>query len=256
MARTWSPRAQATCVTAISPTDVWLFGAPGSGARGTGTWHFDGRRWTIVSGQATAIYRASAVSPDDIWAITAGPHGSVEHWDGQDWDLVHTGSALADTQLADVLATAHDGVWVAGSSPARAETGHVVAAHWDGRTWLRHEASGRAIPRRIAADGRDGIWITAMTLGSQTESRLLHLLKPGRWTQTAIDQGLGNALSDLALIPHTTSLWGSGGFLTTAGGDAAIWMHGPDALTRRRSAPAVWATVIAATTRVLLTRPG
>ncbi len=33
-------------------------------------------------------------------------------------------------------------------------------------------------------------------------------------------------VGDLALIPGTTTLWGTGGLLTTAGGEAAIWEHG------------------------------
>jgi hypothetical protein len=237
VARRWSPGAQATCVTAISPTDVWLFGAPSHGLPGAGTWHFNGRTWTRMTGPNTAIYRASAVSAHDIWAISAGPRGgSVEHWNGRAWRQIRTGPALAGTQLDDVLATGQHSVWVTGISPASAEDGHVVAAHWDGRRWHRHEAPGLVIPRRIAADGRGGIWITAMSLGSQTESRLLHLLKSGRWTETVVAHGLGNAISDLALIPRTRSLWGSGGFLTPAGGDAAIWLHGPPALLRHRSA--------------------
>ena len=36
----------------------------------------------------------------------------------------------------------------------------------------------------------------------------------------------GVGVGDLALIPGTTTLWGTGGLLTTAGGDAAIWEHG------------------------------
>jgi hypothetical protein len=115
---------------------------------------------------------------------------------------------------------------VLGNSPAATPAGQVVVAHWNGTRWRRFTAPGRAMPRRLAPDGRGGIWITATTLGAQTESRLLHLSRSGRWTQTDISHGLGNAVSDLALIPGTWSLWGSGGFLTTAGGDAAIWLYG------------------------------
>jgi hypothetical protein len=253
VARRWSPGAQATCVTAISPADVWLFGAPSHGTRGTGTWHFDGRKWTSITGPNTAVYRASAVSARDIWAISAGPRGgSVEHWNGRGWHQIRTGPALADTQLEDVLATSRDSVWVIGSSPAADEDGHVVVAHWDGRSWQRHQAIGRVIPRRVAADGRGGIWITAMSLGSQTQSRLLHLLKSGRWTQTVVAHGLGNAISDLALIPGTRSLWGSGGFLTASGGEAAIWLHGPPTLLRHRSAAAARRAMVEAVSRARL----
>jgi hypothetical protein len=246
VARRWSPGRQATCILAVSRTDVWLFGAP-SRAAGTGTWNYNGHRWTRMTGRDSALYRASAVSARDIWAITARPRrGLVMHWDGHGWHRVPTGSALAGTHLDDVLATARDSVWVVGISPAAVEDGQVVVAHWDGRRWQRHVAPGRVIPRRVAADGRGGIWITAVSLGSQTESRLLHLLKSGRWTRTVIAHGLGNAISDLALIPGTRSLWGSGGFLTASGGDAAIWLHGPPALVRHRSVSAARSALVLA----------
>jgi|CZKT01.1.fsa_nt_gi hypothetical protein len=227
VARRWRQGAEATSVTAISPTDVWLFGAPGHGQQGAGTWHFDGHSWIRITGRGSAIYRASALSGHAIWAITADARGgSVEHWAGHGWDRVRTGSALAGTELDDVLAGSPDSVWVVGDSPASAEDGRVVLAHWNGRTWRRTEARGRAMPRRLVADGHGGVWVAAVTFGAQTESRLLHLSRSGRWTQVDIARGLGNAVSDLALIPGTTSLWGSGGFLTKAGGDAAIWLYG------------------------------
>ena len=75
VARRWR-YGEITGLTAISVRNVWTFGTTASGARGTGTWHFDGTSWQPVSGPARRIYRASAVSGHDIWAITASP-GSV-----------------------------------------------------------------------------------------------------------------------------------------------------------------------------------
>ena len=133
-----------------------------------------------------------------------------------------------------MVAVSGRSVWVLGNSPAGTPAGQVVLAHWNGLKWRRFTAPGQAMPRRLAPDGRGGIWVTATTLGARTESRLLHLSRSGRWTQTNITHGLGNALSDLALIPGTSSLWGSGGFLTQAGGDAAVWRYGSGRLLDRR----------------------
>ena len=231
----WRPGTGAVSVTAISPADVWLFGAAHRSGQHATAWNFDGHGWIRVTGPRTPISRASAVSSHDIWAITAAPRGGlVEHWDGRAWNQVGTGSVLAGTQLDDVVAASCHSVWVLGNSPAATPAGRVVVAHWNGTSWRRFTAPGRAMPRRLAPDGRGGIWITATTLGAQTESRLLHLSRSGRWTQTDISHGLGNAVSDLALIPGTWSLWGSGGFLTTAGGDAAIWLYGSGRSSPRR----------------------
>ncbi len=227
VARRWQPGTGAACVTAISATDVWLFGiAPGSGPR-TGAWHYNGRGWIGVPGPRDPVCRASAVTPRDIWAITAAPKGGVvEHWDGRAWNQVRTGSVLAGAELDDVIAVSPRDVWVLGNSPAASPAGRVVLAHWNGLSWRRFIAPGRAMPRRLAPDGRGGIWVAATTLGAQTESRLLHLSRSGRWTLANLKHGFGNAVSDLVLIPGTLSLWGSGGFLTRAGGDAAIWLDG------------------------------
>jgi hypothetical protein len=227
VARRWRPGTAAASVTAISPADVWLFGAPSRSGQRASAWNFDGHGWIRVAGPRAPVSRASAVSRHDIWAITAAPQGGlVEQWDGRAWYQIRTGSVLAGTQLDDVVAVSRHSVWVLGNSPAATPAGRVVVAHWNGTRWRRFTAPGRAMPRRLAPDGQGGIWVTATTLGAQTESRLLHLSRSGRWTLTDIAYGLGNAISDLALIRGTSSLWGSGGFLTESGGDAAIWLHG------------------------------
>ena len=208
--------------------------AAGYGRR-LSAWNYNGHGWASVPGPPDPVCRASAVSGRDIWAITTAPKGGlVVHWDGRAWNQVRTGAVLAGTQLDDVVAVSGRSVWVLGNSPAGTPAGEVVLAHWNGLKWRRFTAPGRAMPRRLAPDGKGGIWVTATTLGARTESRLLHLSRSGRWTQADITHGLGNALSDLALIPGTSSLWGSGGFLTEAGGDAAVWLHGNGRLIDRR----------------------
>lgn len=228
VARRWHPGPDAASATAISPADVWLFGTPRPGGHGAVSWNYNGRSWTPVAGPDSPVLRASAVSRRDILAITAAPGGGlVEQWRGTAWKRVRTGSVLAGTQLDDVLAVSRHSVWILGNAPAQSPAGHVVLAHWNGRKWRRIEAPGRAMPRRLAADGHGGVWVTATTLGARTESRLLHLSRSGRWTQVDIAYGLGNAISDLVLVPGSGALWGSGGFLTQAGGDTAIWRCAP-----------------------------
>jgi hypothetical protein len=233
VARRWQPAARATDVAAISRTDVWVFGAAGIGERGVGTWHYNGRGWRHVTGPNTAISDASAVSRHDIWAISTGRHGGVVvRWDGRSWNRVHTGRALAGAQLDDVMATSPHSVWVLALAPrARRSGGQVLLAHWNGRRWARHpvpqrELSGAPLPGRLAPDGHGGVWVTAMTVGRSPAAVLLHLSRFGTWTRQSISRGEGNGVSDLALIPGTRSLWGSGGFLTGDGGAAAIWLRG------------------------------
>jgi hypothetical protein len=227
----WPQSGQLTSVAAISPADVWVFGAsPFSGEFSLGAWHFNGRAWIRATGLASSIYRASAVARHDIWAITAGPRGgAVAHYNGHAWQWVRSAAAaLANTQLDDVLAVSRTSVWVSGTSPANGANGRLVLAHWDGSRWKRFVAPwGVQQPERFAADGAGGIWIPAVTGGGDPATWILHLSRAGRWTRTPIAAGTaaGVGVGDLALIPGTTSLWGSGGVLTKAGGDATIWAH-------------------------------
>lgn len=226
VAKTWNA-GQATSVVAISPQDDWVFGSSGfSGEPGIGAWHFTGRSWTRAAGIADTVYQASAVSDSDIWAITFSPGGgSVLRYDGSDWDPVPTGRALAGTQLGYILAESASSVWVSGISPASGTDGRVVLAHWNGKAWDRFTAPWPVQQaERLASDGAGGIWIPVVSAGSSPQTWILHLSRSGRWTraEVATRAGPGLGVGDLALVPGTRSLWGAGGVLTAAGGDAVI----------------------------------
>jgi hypothetical protein len=232
VAKTWPQAGQLTSVAAINRDDAWVFGSlTFSGGVGLGTWHFNGRTWIrATTGLANSIYRASAVAPHDIWAITFSPQGgSVARYDGRAWERVRSARpALANTQLNNVLAVSRTSVWVSGISPANGQNGRLVLAHWDGSRWKRFVAPWTVQqPERFASDGAGGIWIPVVTGGEDPGTWILHMSRAGRWTRTPIAAGpaAGVGVGDLALIPGTTSLWGSGGLLTTTGGDATIWGH-------------------------------
>jgi hypothetical protein len=247
VAKAWPQSGQLTSVAAINRDDVWVFGSSTfSGEPGLGTWHFNGRAWIRARGLAGSIYRASAVARHDIWAITVSPRGgSVARYNGHTWRRVRSaGSALADTQLDNVLAMSRTSVWVSGISPTNGQNGRLVLAHWDGSRWKRFVAPWAVQqPERFAPDGAGGIWIPVVTGGGDPATWILHVSRAGRWTRTPIaaGQAAGVGVGDLALIPGTTSLWGSGGLLTTAGGDAVIWAHpaaaGPWIVPDTESAP-------------------
>jgi len=232
VAKSWSQASGITSVAAISPSDVWVFGSSSfSGEPSVGAWHYNGRTWAREDGIAGAISRASAVSPGDIWAITVSPvGGSVVHYNGSAWSEVPAAdSALASTQLNDVLAASSSNVWVSGTTPANAADGRLVLAHWNGKSWERFVAPWPVQQtERFATDGAHGVWIPVVTGGDSPTTWILHLSHTGRWTRTeiAVGRGDGVGVGDLALIPGTTTLWGAGGLVTTVGGDATIWDHG------------------------------
>ena len=214
VAKKWNA-GMATSVVAVSSSDVWVF----SGSTSLGTLHYNGRSWTRSTGPAGAVYRASALSGSSIWAVTLHSATPVEHYSGRSWRRARTGSALARTTPDDILAVSPHNIWISGVSA----DGRLVIVHGNGTRWTRFVAPWQMRPERFAVDGRGGIWVPAVA-GGQTWW-ILHLSRSGHWTRSKI--GLGSGVGDLALIPRTTSLWGSGGSLTKTGGDAAIWAHGP-----------------------------
>jgi hypothetical protein len=232
VAKSWNQAGGITSVAAISRSDVWVFGSSSfSGGPSVGAWHYNGRTWARAGGIADTIYRASAVSPGNIWAITVSPRGgSVIHYNGGAWsDVPAAHSALANTQLNDVLAASPSNVWVSGTTPANAADGRLVLAHWNGKSWKRFVAPWPVQQtERFATDGAHGIWIPVVTGGDSPATWILHLSHTGGWTRTRIAAGRGDGVGvgDLALIPGTMTVWGAGGLVTTAGGDAAIWNHG------------------------------
>jgi hypothetical protein len=232
VAKSWSQASGITSVTAISPTDVWVFGSSSfSGEPSVGAWHYNGRTWARAGGIAEAIYRASALSPGNIWAITASPRGgSVIHYQGSAWaEVPAADSVLADTQLNDVLAASPGNIWVSGTTPANAADGRLVLAHWNGKSWKRFVAPWPVQQtERFTTDGAHGIWIPVVAGGDSPATWILHLSRTGKWTRTKIPAGRydGVGVGDLALVPGTSTVWGAGGLVTTAGGDAAIWDHG------------------------------
>ena len=166
VAKTWSTNDEITSVAVISRDDIWVFGSSSfSGQRSLGTWHYDGRRWaqvTAAAGAVAGIYRASAVSESDIWAITVSPRGgSVVHYNGTSFASVPAAdAALTNTQLSDVLAVSRHNVWVSGTTPVNGANGHLVLAHWNGRCWRRFMSPW---PIRLCAKPRNAVLRSCVT---------------------------------------------------------------------------------------------
>jgi hypothetical protein len=233
LAMRW-PGGIITGLTAVSASDVWVFGTRATGLRGTGTWHFNGRSWRQVGGAAASIDRASAVSRRDVWAIAAGPKAdSILVYRGRMWRPVRTGRALAGVTLHDVLAISADSVWVVGDDVSAGSV-RLVLAHWDGTRWRRIPTGMRAWPRRLARGPHGTVLITA-TSAAGASGLILQAGMHGWQPAITIQSDLGSGVADVAVMRRTRSLLASGGILTRFGGNAVIWMrrlgpvHHPDA---------------------------
>lgn len=223
IARRW-PNGQITGLSAISASDVWVFGTAVDGSRTVGTWHFGGKSWLPVTGMAGSIYRASAVSHSDIWAIAANPAGPVIlRYNGSTWWRVRTGPTLDGVQPQDILALSSRDVWVAGDQLSRTGSPRLELAHWNGKRWARLANGMTAWTGRLAP-GPDGeVLLTATPANASATGLIVHASPAGWGSAITVAGGLGSGVSDVALAPRTSSLWATGGILTRLGGAAAIW---------------------------------
>ncbi|HTZ93995.1 MAG TPA: hypothetical protein VMB74_16500 [Streptosporangiaceae bacterium] len=223
-----------TGLTAISPDDVWVFGAVAAGNR-TGTWHFNGRTWRAVTGRAAPVYRASAISGSDIWAIAVGAKAdSVLRYSGRTWQRVSTGSVLDGVAVSDILAISKRNVWILGDEAA-AGAARLVLAHWNGTRWSRLAPGPRAFPGHLSA-GPHGTVLATATPAEATAAGLIIQADSAGWRHvTAVQSGFGSGVSAVAVRPGTLSVLASGGVLTRLGGDAVIWEGQLARVTRHRS---------------------
>jgi hypothetical protein len=219
--------SQFTGVTAVSPTDVWVFGGVLNGRTGLvgyGTWHFNGKQWAKVTGTGRNIVEASAVSASDIWAF-GGPDDSadnVEQFTGSAWHLVSVPASAGFPYY--VLALSAGSVWLAGEDTAASQA-YATLTHWNGRAW-----TGFAVPvpapsqiNAMAPDGQGGLWIEGENQSSG-QAWLLHRSASGAWTKTTLPAA--SQIASLALIPGTASLWGAG-LHYNGTSTAGIWAYGP-----------------------------
>jgi len=222
-----------TGLAAVSAHDVWVFGLAAAGSGRAETWHFDGKSWAQVGGLANDIYRASAVSRRDIWAITAsGQTGLILRFNGSRWQRAHTGRALADVQPHDILAISSRDVWVLGNEVARADAVRLVLAHWNGASWTRFESRTEAWAGRLAPGWRGSVLVTATPVSASATGLILQATAAGWQSAARIQSARGSGVSDVVLARNGRSLWASGGVLTRLGGNAAIWV-GPVELAAR-----------------------
>jgi hypothetical protein len=251
VAKTWPDAGQITGLTALSPTDVWVFGADGASA-GLGTWHFDGQNWTKTApGFQPAT--ADAVSANDIWAVGRGQNGdsrTLGRYDGSTWKLIDLGDLVPpdvndDTvqqsaYFTGVTAVANDDVWIAGyldRSENGTETRTSYLLHWNGRAWRKLDGpflKDWTPQSGMDSDGHGGLWIPGSVISADLPSTpaLMHVSATGVWSTATIAGARGRLafVHDVALRPGTTTPWAVGDLRPAdqSAGDGAIYRYGAD----------------------------
>lgn len=236
-----------TTVRAFSAADVWAFGgvisASGSGET-TAPYaaRFNGQRWTTMkvpgTGPITAI---SAASSGSIWAVTGTvllegvlPENSgkpgVLHWtQAAGWQQPVQPVLPAGAILTSVLAGPGSKVLAGGSEKNTKKGTSPIAATWSGKAWsvasLPGPSSAKWTLTGLAPDGK-GVWAIAHAANRQS-GRLWHLA--GK-TWSVVKPSFGGrtwALTQMAAVPHTGSVWAVGALKQGASADALIAVAGP-----------------------------
>jgi hypothetical protein len=126
-------------------------------------WHLD----TLVIADRVAVNGIWGVDQSDVYAVGMvdsgqGPMGTVWHYDGTDWSVVHT---RANAELQDVHIVSANSVWIAGIGNPDSYPGEALVLHWNGSSWEESYADP-SVPGLLAvwagadndlyATGRDG----------------------------------------------------------------------------------------------------
>ena len=211
-------------MTVIAPSqlDAWTFG--GSDLSGASTAvpvaeHWAGGSWSagilptaVISSAKSAIEAASAVSPNNIWAVTQFG-GFVLHWNGS-WQVAK--QLPGSGQLTGITAISATNVWAFGSGGF---TGGLGTWHYNGITWTLQtgNASGIASASALSASN---IWAIGSD-GSSPQDAIVH------YTGTAWQSEMATVLTGLQfnriLAISATNVWASAE--NPANGRAGFLVH-------------------------------
>lgn len=168
-------------VTAISQNDVWAVGQKPRNGDGDHTFavHFDGTNWTHVHTPSPLrqhdidqnwLTSVTALASDDVWAsgITRDPDYGIldrtlsEHWDGNQWSVVHTRRLGKDVgnDFWATSALASGDIWAVGSV-GNDPNFKTLSEQWNGTSWTRLKTgSSGALLALAAIPSTQELWAT------------------------------------------------------------------------------------------------
>jgi len=142
------PDVDITRISFSTPDDGWAVGHKflGSGDYEAYVFHYDGRRWTRLSGILSELgyyfpaYDVEALSPDDVWLV--GGY-SILHFDGTTWSNYRVGITVTALSFSSAAAG-----WA---------IGYHGSYRWNGTTWeINYSPCGGA--NDVASPTRATAW--------------------------------------------------------------------------------------------------
>lgn len=127
-----------------------------------------------LSARENHLFGVSAITTNDAWAVGTSIDGShiktlIEHWDGQQWDVVVSPNPGVNTILLGVAALAPDDVWAVGdlTTASNKAASTVLIEHWNGEQWSGVQAptpgSGTSFLSKIVAISATNVWAVGST---------------------------------------------------------------------------------------------
>jgi hypothetical protein len=209
---------QLTGVVALSAKNVWVFGGSGETV-GWGTWHYNGKSWTLGGGYSEDISNGSAVSAASIWAIggLSAPQSQIVHYTGT-WKPV-TSRTLSGLSFGSIQAFNATDVWATAVPVSTNAPSYLV--HYNGRVWSKVKVPWNVGVgwSPVVSDGHGGLWLSS---GSVSQNWEVHRTAKGAWGRNAV----GVPLTGLANVPGTGALLGAGAFDGKITHDAVVWAYG------------------------------
>jgi hypothetical protein len=104
--------------------------------------------------------------------------------------------------------------------------------HWNGHRWSKVRMPTGRTGYLFAGDGHGGLWVSGFGRAPAYKQTFLHRTSAGRWSAFGVPLRNGESpgnVSELSLIPGTTSLVGVGNVYSPGGGTelnrVAIWRY-------------------------------
>ncbi len=233
-------------IAASSSHDVWAVGSYRAYATDHSAGfnpvieHWDGARWSIVSGPslptAQGLAGVAATASGSVWAVgqlasVGGPGATlVEQWSGGAWSTVASPSpGTVSNQLHSVTAIDKNDVWAVGSS-----ANGTLAEHWNGAGWSvvpnGNDVAYDDTFNAVSAVSSKDVWaVGSSTSGSGTHQMLIEHWNGVAWTvvpAAASTHQYGDTLYATAAL-SATNVWAVGTGSTIEQWDGARWSLAP-----------------------------
>ena len=227
-----------TSAAVFSATDAWAFGIKSADTRagwryGAYAAHFNGRRWAAApvsvrpaaNPPSVAFPAVSAISPDDIWAITGSTVLRRTSRSAGFYKAAVQPGLARGAVLTSIVAEPGGTVWVTG-----VQRGSEFAARWNGSGWTLSylPASRHFDVISLTPAGRGRLWALGAK-GSVTHlvTRLWHYAH-GAWTgPLTVHLGRAPQLFGIAAVPDTDSVWAAGADKNGSAYTGIIAVSGP-----------------------------